>query len=87
MNPNIPLEVYLPPPELDDVNVVVTDDHNGLNTGAFFVRVNSWSAQLFADVVALPSIQPETPLKYSEQSALEILLNEVSQNQHGNVRG
>lgn len=78
MNTHIPLEIFLPPADLnlDDVNAVVTDDHNGLNTGAFFIRVNYWSAQVFADIVAMPSLQPDVTLKYSEQSALELRLRD-----------
>jgi len=78
MNPNIPLETFLPPDDLnlDDVDALVTNDHNGLNTGAFFVRVNYWSAQVFADIVAMPSLLPDVKLKYSEQSAFEIRLKD-----------
>lgn len=78
MNPNIPLETFLPPAGLPSpVNILVANDHNGLNDGAFFVRVGAWAVQLFNDVLAMPTLKPHVHLKYSEQSALEHMLKQV----------
>ncbi|PIA90496.1 hypothetical protein CB0940_11396 [Cercospora beticola] len=75
MNQNVPLNTFLPPKDFDHINFLISNDHNGLNTGAFFVRVHEWSVRLLIDVLALRSDRPEEKLKYSEQSATEILLD------------
>jgi hypothetical protein len=79
MNPNVPLELFLPPESsgYEKINLVVTNDHNGLNTGAFFIRISPWSIQLFADIIAMTTYKPELKLKYSEQSAIDILVAQV----------
>ena len=78
LNPHIPLEVFLPPPDLglETVHALVTNDHNGLQTGAFFLRVSKWAARMLMDVIALPEVKPDVELKYGEQSAFEILLQD-----------
>lgn len=77
LNPYIPVEVFLPPsPEFDDVHIVVSNDWNGLNNGVFPVRVNSWSADLFAAIVSFRYYRPDTPLQFRDQSAMDMLLKE-----------
>ncbi|KAJ4290541.1 hypothetical protein N0V90_010758 [Kalmusia sp. IMI 367209] len=39
MNPQIPLNIFVPPePEFSNIQMLVTDDLNGLNNGVFMVR-------------------------------------------------
>lgn len=79
MNPNIPLEAYLPPANMiEDINFIVANDQNGLNVGTYFARVNPWSAWLMAETLGMPGLKPDVFLKYSDQSAVEYLLKEVS---------
>ncbi|EME84647.1 glycosyltransferase family 34 protein, partial [Pseudocercospora fijiensis CIRAD86] len=74
MNPCIPLEVFLPPePAFEHINVIVTNDHNGLNTGAFYLRVSEWAVKYLIDIIALHTFKPEIKLKYSDQSAMEVM--------------
>ncbi|PPJ52193.1 hypothetical protein CBER1_10361 [Cercospora berteroae] len=73
-NQDVPLDIFLPPKDFDHINLLISNDYNGLNTGAFFIRVHEWSVRLAIDVLALRSYRPEDQLKYSEQSATEILL-------------
>ncbi|PYH96559.1 hypothetical protein BO71DRAFT_417747 [Aspergillus ellipticus CBS 707.79] len=40
MNPNMPLETFLPPPELSHTHLMLTEDWNGMNNGVFFIRVH-----------------------------------------------
>lgn len=65
-------------PELadDGINLLVTNDWNGLNNGVFFVRVNQWAIELFSDIVAFRHYKPNVSLTFTEQSAMEIVMNE-----------
>ncbi|KAI9761304.1 MAG: Xanthine phosphoribosyltransferase 1 [Chaenotheca gracillima] len=75
-NPNVPLEVFLPPEKgFEHINILTTVDHKGLNDGVFFMRVCNWSAKLMASVVAVQFLRPEVKLKYAEQSAMEHLID------------
>ncbi|KAH2958921.1 hypothetical protein ACP6JB_008245 [Aspergillus fumigatus] len=40
MNPNMPLETFLPPPELPNVHLLTSRGWNGLHGGVFFLRVH-----------------------------------------------
>ena len=76
MNPNIPLDIFLPPPEFSHVHLLVTADPHGLNNGVFFVKVHPWSVELWSAVVAYRTFRPDTELQYRDQSALEDILKE-----------
>ncbi|KAL3423529.1 galactosyl transferase gma12 mnn10 family protein [Phlyctema vagabunda] len=77
MNPEIPLDIFIPPtPEFDYVNVLATNDQHGLNNGCFLIRVSAWSVKLLSATIAFHIFRPEVELKYSEQSALEQMINE-----------
>lgn len=79
MNPNIPLDIFIPPkPEFDYVNVLATNDRHGLNNGCFLIRINPWSVKLLSAVIAFHTFKPDVELKYSEQSALEEMIEDVS---------
>ncbi|SMR55404.1 unnamed protein product [Zymoseptoria tritici ST99CH_1A5] len=74
MNPNVPLDIFLPPEEgFSHINVVLTNDHHGLNTGSFFLRVNEWAVDYLVDTIALHGYKPDLKLKYSDQSAQEVV--------------
>lgn len=81
MNPNVPLEVFLPPPEKEvggnrtgrDVNLIVTNDRHGLNNGVFFLRVSEWAVRFLSASLSLREWDAHVTLKYSEQSAMEIV--------------
>ena len=79
MNPNVPLDVFLPPEkDFGHIDFVFTNDHNGLNNGAFFIRVSEKSVRFLVDCLALHTFRPEVKLKYSEQSAMEVMSQDVS---------
>ncbi|USW54831.1 Putative glycosyltransferase 34, nucleotide-diphospho-sugar transferase [Septoria linicola] len=74
MNRNVPLDVFLPPEDgFSHINLLVTNDHNGLNSGSFFLRVSEWAVKYLIDIIALHSYKPEFKLKYSDQSAQEVM--------------
>ncbi|KAF9767189.1 hypothetical protein IL306_000279 [Fusarium sp. DS 682] len=60
----------------DDIHLLVTKDWNGLNNGVFFVRVNQWAIELFCDIAAFRYYRPNVSLPFTEQSAMEIVMNE-----------
>ncbi|GME25725.1 Lactonase 7-bladed beta propeller [Neofusicoccum parvum] len=74
LNPCIPAASFLPPDA--GVHVVASNDANGLNNGVFLLRVNAWSLELFAAVVAYRRLRPDRPLVFNDQSAMEALLRE-----------
>lgn len=78
MNPNMPLETFLPPPGITDVHMLLTYDWNGMNNGAFLLRVHPWSVELLSAAIAYPITnrenQPDDSM--SDQSALGYLLDE-----------
>ena len=76
MNPNVPLDIFIPPPAFPHIHLLVTADPHGLNNGVFFIKVHPWSVELIAAVVAFPYYRPETELQYRDQSALLEVLKE-----------
>jgi len=78
MNQNVPLDIFLPPDDgFSHINLLATNDHNGLNNGAFMIRVCEWGVRYFTDSLALHTYEPEMKLKYSEQSAMEYTITLV----------
>lgn len=72
VNPEIPLEVFLPPePAFSNIHFLCGNDHNGLNDGAFLLRVNDFALHMLAASLSVETFRPEVDLKYSEQSAIE----------------
>ena len=75
INPQIPLDIFLPPsPDFDHIHFLCGYDHNGLNDGAFLLRINDYSLHLMAAALTVESFRPEVNLQYSEQSAIEHLV-------------
>ncbi|KAK2744273.1 hypothetical protein FQN57_004358 [Myotisia sp. PD_48] len=78
MNPNMPLETFLPPTDLTHVHLLISKDWNGLNYGAFFLRVHPWSVDLLSANIAYRTMRPGVDLFWHEQSALVNILKENS---------
>lgn len=72
----VPLEIFLPPPDLTVVQALVTQDWNGLNAGVFLLRVSEWTVEFLSAVLAFPIFRPDVQLTWSEQSAMDVLLRE-----------
>lgn len=62
LNPNIPLSIFLPLPDLPHVNFVGTRDWNGLNNGVFFLRVHPWSVSMLTSAMSFPLCHSEIDL-------------------------
>jgi len=76
INPSVPLEAFLPPPDMAGVQALFARDWNGLNDGAFMIRVSAWSIELMTAVLAYRVWFPDVSLPWSEQSAMQIVLGE-----------
>ncbi|KAK7444210.1 hypothetical protein CaCOL14_008511 [Colletotrichum acutatum] len=63
-------------PKDEDVHLVAADDWNGLNNGVFLLRVGQWAIELFSAIMAFRHFRPGTELRFTEQSAMEILIKE-----------
>ena len=77
INPEIMPQIFLPPPDFNNVNFLVTKDHNGMNTGVFFLRVCDWSVKFMSKVLAYPLFRPDVDLgRSADQSAMELVAQE-----------
>ena len=76
MNPNIPLDIFLPPAEFPHLHLLVTADPHGLNNGVFFIKVHPWSVELLSAVVTYRIFRADRELQYRDQSALQDILKE-----------
>ena len=74
MNDKIPLEIFLPPPDFPHVNLIVAQDHHGLNNGVFFLRICSWTVSLLVDILSYRDYYGSQQLKYRDQTAMELSL-------------
>ena len=76
MNPKIPLEIFLPPNDFPHLHLIATADGNGVNAGAFFIKVHPWSVSLLDAIIAFPAYRPHVELEHHDQTALKELLRE-----------
>jgi galactosyl transferase GMA12/MNN10 family len=79
MNPHTPLDIFLPPnshPELSTVNLLMAANWDGLNSGAFGIRVHPWSVSFMSAVLAYPIYESERMKHdaFRDQSAFQWLL-------------
>ncbi|KXH69193.1 hypothetical protein CSAL01_07739 [Colletotrichum salicis] len=63
-------------PKDEYVHLIAADDWNGLNNGVFLLRVGQWAIELFSAIMAFRHFRPGTELRFTEQSAMEILIKE-----------
>lgn len=81
LNPQIPLEIFLPPePEFSEVHFLATHDNTGdLDSGVFFLRVHDWSARLLLEVLSTPTDAPEMQFaRRKDRIALSTALKSAS---------
>lgn len=76
INPLIPLETFLPPIDMPDVQALVTEDWNGLNNGIFYLRVSAWNVEMLSAVIAYRTFKPDESLPFTEQSAMAAILRD-----------
>ncbi|CRK37905.1 hypothetical protein BN1708_007568 [Verticillium longisporum] len=81
VNPSTPLEVFLPPKSDEDlasVHLLIAANWDGLNSGAFALRVHPWSVSLLSAVLAYPIYMSGRIGKdrFRDQSAFQYLLQD-----------
>jgi hypothetical protein len=76
INPLIGVETFLPPDDLEGINLIVTEDWNGLNNGVFIMRVSAWSVNMLTDTLAYPTYRPDEDLPFTEQTAMERMIQD-----------
>jgi len=76
VNPLIPVESFLPTHDLDGINLLVTEDWNGLNNGVFLLRVSAWSVNFLTNILSYPTYKPDEDLPFTEQSAMERMIQD-----------
>ena len=54
LNPQIPLEIFLPPSDFSHAYFLGTQDQDGFNGGVFFIRVHEWSVKMLIEVLSTP---------------------------------
>lgn len=62
------------PPQ--EVNLLAANDMNGLNNGIFLLRVSHWAIDVFTAILAYRHYNPTVELKWTEQSAMELVLQD-----------
>ena len=73
LNPNIPLSIFLPPPDLPHIHFVGNKDWNGLNNGVFFIRVHPWTVSMFTSAMSFPICHKDVDLGGNvEQEAMRL---------------
>ncbi|KAM3548697.1 hypothetical protein MY1884_009072 [Beauveria asiatica] len=65
-----------------DINLLITNDHNGLMAGIFMIRVCEWSVKFLSDVISFRDFKPHVHLAFSEQTAMELILQEDRNKKH-----
>ncbi|KAI9836350.1 MAG: hypothetical protein M1838_005076 [Thelocarpon superellum] len=83
MNPNIPLEIFLPPPEFTDIHLVLGQTPLGFDSGVFAVRVNRWTIELMSSTTTYHFFRSDSESESSSEaqtndsSTLERVFDEV----------
>lgn len=79
LNPHTPLEIFLPPshiPEVANIHLLMASNWDGLNSGAFGLRVHPWSVSILSAVLAYPLYKADKLARdrFRDQSAFQWLL-------------
>ena len=82
LNPEVPWNIFLPPPEFSHVHFLGTKDQNGFNAGMMFIRVDKWTVNMLAQVITIREHHPNVDLEYADQSALVWALERQGYREH-----
>jgi hypothetical protein len=80
LQPDIRLESFLPPPEMDfapseEPFFIATTDAFGMNSGTYFLRFNYWALSFLAQALS-ELYSPERHLHYSDQRTISRLFRD-----------
>ncbi|KAK0716891.1 hypothetical protein B0T26DRAFT_648000 [Lasiosphaeria miniovina] len=81
MNFQTPLHTFLPPGDLngiENVDLLIASNWDGLNSGVFALRVSPWSVSFMSAVLAYPIYEPAklAKNKFRDQSAIQYILED-----------
>jgi len=82
LNPNVPWTLFVPPSDFEDIHLLATKDHHGLNAGMLMLRVHAWTVSMLAEVVSLRHFKPNLELEYYDQSALKYIIERPGYEEH-----
>lgn len=76
LNPQVPLELFLPPVDQRNIHFIASHDPLGLNSGVLFFRIDQWTVRLLIEVMAVPlrDRRPDVAVA-KDRAALEQVLN------------
>lgn len=82
MNPHTKMENFLPPREsktLQSIHLLIASNWDGINSGAFAVRVHPWTVSFLSAIVAYPIYKSERLKtdRFRDQSAFRWLLEDA----------
>ncbi|CAG8947378.1 unnamed protein product [Penicillium salamii] len=84
LNNEIPMEIFLPPSDLQGIHLIATQDHNGLNTGIMFLHVHPWTINLLTETMAYPLYLPGIDLgRSADQEGMKRVLNKTTGGPNG----
>lgn len=79
INPAIPADIFLPPPDLSEIHFIASKDQNGLNTGIVFFHVHEWTINMLVETLAHPLYLPEIDLgRSADQEAMARVMKKMS---------
>ena len=78
LNSRIPLEIFLPSSDRNQIHLLDTQDHNGLNTGVLLIRRDPWPSSFPIKVLGLAVYHPDVDLDARpDQQVMRIIFNET----------
>ncbi|KAK3725352.1 hypothetical protein LTR37_000322 [Vermiconidia calcicola] len=75
LNPQIPLEIFLPPSDFINTHFLGTHDQEGINCGVFFLRVHEWSVRMMIEVLTV--LKSHIDVKENPESQVQKALQTV----------
>ena len=83
LNPQIPVQLFLPPKDLDDYHFVGTHDKDGFNGGVMFLRVHEWTVKMLVEIIALPRIAPKLDLgiEKAQEATEKVIMSDMFRHQ------
>lgn len=76
LNPQVPLETFLPPANFSHTHFIGTHDSNGFCGGVFFLRIHDWSVKMLLEVLAPPRETDVDLSKHKDAKAMENVLKD-----------
>ncbi|KAJ5633315.1 hypothetical protein N7490_009654 [Penicillium lividum] len=84
LNRQVPMQIFLPPSDLGDIHLVVSKDHQGLNTGIMFLQVHPWTVTFLSETMGYPLYLPQEDLgRSADQESMRRVLDKTTGGPNG----